>query len=139
MPAASAGAAANMIVAAVAIAVRWSRMVALLEFEVGTDVGDAVVQLDDELAILAGPALGGAPDVGVLVARGVILQAAGVRRFGDGAVFVVAGRKDLLGQRVARGEDVESLVAVQAELDRYGAAGLRHVVDDRAGLRHLAR
>jgi hypothetical protein len=58
----------------------------LLHEEVGTDVGDAVVQLDHELAVLARPFLARLPHVGVLVAARVIAEAAFARGSGDGVV-----------------------------------------------------
>src|SRR5262245_16971035 len=98
--------------------------VLLLEHEIGQVLG-AVAELEVELAAAAGPALVGLPGVAVLPRRRIVAQAAGARchRLLD-LVGLRAAAGDLLNLGVAAGEDVQPVVAAQAEFHRDGAAGL---------------
>src|SRR5262245_58124207 len=107
----------------------------LPELEAG-DVLGAVDQLENELAAAAGPALVGLPDVAVLATRRVVGEATGAccDRLLNLVNRRAAAARHLLHLGVACCEDVQPLVAAQAELDWDGAAGLgavegRQVVD----------
>src|SRR3954449_1761399 len=69
------------------------------------------------------------PDVVVLVVAGVVGEAALTRRDRrlDRAGRIVGRAGHRLGLRIAGGEDVESLVAAETELDRDGAARVDRV------------
>src|SRR5215212_6190155 len=96
----------------------------LAELEAG-NVLAAVDQLENEVAAAAGPFLVGLPGVAVLATRRVVAQAARARRHGllDLVLGRAAAAGDPLHLGVAAGEDVQPLVAAQAERDWDGAAG----------------
>src|SRR5690349_10460291 len=100
----------------------------LRELEVRA-VHRAVLQLYDQRAAAVRPARVRLPDVRVLIGAGVVAQAAVARR--ERRLDAVSGRigitRDLLRLREAGCEDVEPLVAVEAELDRDRAARVHGV------------
>src|SRR5262245_42471954 len=109
--------------------------VLLLEYEIGQVLG-AVAELEVELAAASRPAPVGLPGVAVGVGRGVVAQAAGARR--HGLLDLIDRRAAVAGDRLrgrrAADEDVQPVVAAQAELDWDGLSGLdavegRQVVD----------
>src|SRR4051794_11037795 len=108
--------------------VRPAPPVGLLEPEVGVLLA-TVVEGHGQPAAGAGPGLGRLPDVGVLASDRIVGQC-GIP--GAGSLLDVVDRRArvagyLLRRRRSGGEDVQALVTTQAELDRDGAAGLRHV------------
>ena len=92
----------------------------------------AVIKLDDQLTAGPFPTLVGLPFVVVLIAAGSITKAAvarslGLFEFPDWDVGVTGY---FLRSRVAIGKDIQTLIAIQAELDRDGLTG-RDLVDRR--------
>src|SRR5688572_12497553 len=103
----------------------------LLELEQRLVLG-AVNELDVEQPALARPRLLGLPVVLVLARAGVVGQRAAA---GGLSPFQLRERRvrvagDLLRGREARSHDAQPLIAVEAELDRDGLAGL-HAVEGR--------
>jgi hypothetical protein len=101
----------------------------LSEAEFGEVLG-VVVESDDKHPTRSSPGSVGLPDVVVLVAGGVVAQAAAARR--DGFFYDRAGLARVAGNPARRGitsgEDRQTLIPVQREFDRYGAAR-RHDVE----------
>ena len=98
----------------------------------------AVIKLDDQLAAGPFPTLVGLPFVVVLIAAGSITKAAVARSLG---LFEPPDRDArvtgyFLRSRIAIGKDIQTLIAIQTELDRDGLTGLdlvdRRQVIDRA-------
>ena len=89
----------------------------------------AVTQLDVQLAAGVRPRLVRLPDIGVLIRRRVVGQAAAARcdRFFNGIQRVTAITSHSLRDGITCRHDVQTLVAAQAELDGDSAACLHHV------------
>ncbi len=81
----------------------------------------AIIEGEEDLLAGSGPALLGLPDVAVLASQRVVAEAAPDRR--HRLLDVIDGRGgaagNTLGARLALGQDVESIVAPEAELHRY--------------------
>ena len=96
----------------------------------------AVIKLDDQLTAGPFPTLVGLPFVVVLIAAGSITEAAVARSLGlfELSDWDAGVTGYFLRSRVAIGKNIQTLIAIQAELDRDGLTGLdlvdpRRVVD----------
>ena len=90
---------------------------------------DSIGQLHDELATRASPTHIGFPGVDVLIRARIVSQGGPASR--DGRLDIIQRRAgatvELLGDGIARREDVQPLIPIQPKLHRDGLPGHEHV------------